>query len=447
MADFLVQLGRNDQARKLLSSIGLPKLPPALKRDEGPGTEQHLQGLRVICAGVGDAPLLAAARAVAEGAGADLAVGDRPHALLFDATALASAAQLRELYDFLHPRVRTMATCGRVVLLGRPASDARDATAAAVCHALRGLVRSLGKELGGKGTTVNLLEVAASADDRLHGPLRFMLGRRSAFVSGQVVSLSTLATSPDAVSHTQPLAGKVAVVTGAARGIGAQIAARLAEEGAHVVCMDLPSAQEDLDKVAEGIGGTALACDIAAQDAPAMFCSHLAESHKGVDIVVHNAGITRDRTLGKMNEQGWDQCIDINLAAPMRINDQLLASSLLRDGGRIIHLASIAGIGGNPGQTNYASAKSGLIGYVAALAPALAERGITANAVAPGFVETRMTAAIPMVTREFARRLNSLGQGGLPSDVADVVCFLASTGAYGVTGTTLRVCGQHLAGA
>jgi 3-oxoacyl-[acyl-carrier protein] reductase len=448
VSDFLVELGRNPQARKVISSLGLPvKLPPVLKRAQGPDVERHLDGLRVICAGLDDAPLLANCRVVAEAAGADVSVGDRPHALVFDASGLASTSQLRELYDFLHPRVRGLAHCGRVVIIGRPAADSVDLEAAAAAHALRGLVRSLGKELGGKGTTANLLEVPGAAAERIGGPLRFLLGRRSAFVSGQVVSMSSLASAASTVSFSASLAAKVAVVTGAARGIGAQIAARMAQEGANVVIVDLPSAEAEISEIASKVGGVGFACDLGAPDAPERIADYVAREYGGVDIMIHNAGVTRDRTLGKMSEKWWDLCLDINLSAPLRVNDALLKRDLLRDGGRVVHLASIAGIGGNPGQTNYAAAKSGLIGYVASLAPKVAARGITANAVAPGFIETRMTAAIPVVTREFARRLNSLGQGGDPQDVADVVTFLASPGADGLTGTTIRVCGQHLAGA
>jgi 3-oxoacyl-[acyl-carrier protein] reductase len=162
--------------------------------------------------------------------------------------------------------------------------------------------------------------------------------------------------------------------------------------------------------------------------------------------VVHNAGVTRDKTLANMSPDRWDQTIDINLDAVVRITERLLAG-VLHEHGRVILLSSIAGIAGNMGQTNYAASKAGIIGYVRAQAPALAERGITVNAIAPGFIETRLTAAIPVMIREVARRLSNLGQGGLPRDIGDAVTFLASPGAVGITGTVLRVCGGAYVGA
>jgi hypothetical protein len=141
---------------------------------------------------------------------------------------------------------------------------------------------------------------------------------------------------------------------------------------------------------------------------------------------VHNAGITRDKTLGKMTEGGWDSVMAVNLAAQLAVNDKLLVDDVLNDNCRIIGVSSIAGIAGNVGQTNYATSKAGVIGMVDVGAPALAERGGTINAVAPGFIETQMTAAVPLVIREGGRRLASLGQGGLPVDVAETIAWYAN---------------------
>jgi 3-oxoacyl-[acyl-carrier protein] reductase len=139
--------------------------------------------------------------------------------------------------------------------------------------------------------------------------------------------------------------------------------------------------------------------------------------------------------------------LQINLAALLKITDTLLAEGTLRDQGRIISLASISGIAGNTGQTNYAASKAGVIGFTRYLAQQVAKRGITVNAVAPGFIETRMTAAVPIVVREAGRRLSALGQGGLPEDVARAITFFAEPGSAGVTGQVLRVCGGALLGA
>ncbi|HVK65436.1 MAG TPA: SDR family oxidoreductase, partial [Polyangium sp.] len=152
-----------------------------------------------------------------------------------------------------------------------------------------------------------------------------------------------------------------------------------------------------------------------------------------------------DKTIGRMSEKQWDEVLAVNLGAVVRTHEAL--EPLLREGGRVVCLSSIAGIAGNVGQSAYAASKAGILGLVAGLAPILAERGITVNAVAPGFIETRLTAAIPVAVREAGRRLAALGQGGLPEDVAEVITFLASPGAAGITGRTVRVCGGALIGA
>jgi 3-oxoacyl-[acyl-carrier protein] reductase len=166
---------------------------------------------------------------------------------------------------------------------------------------------------------------------------------------------------------------------------------------------------------------------------------------RGADIVVHNAGITRDRTLARMSEDEWDSVLAVNLESIERITAALVDG--LPRGGRIVCVSSVSGIAGNRGQANYATSKAGVIGVVDELAPMLAQRQGTINAVAPGFIETRMTAAMPLATREAGRRMNSLAQGGLPVDVAETVAWLASPGSAGVNGNVVRVCGQSLIGA
>ena len=146
-----------------------------------------------------------------------------------------------------------------------------------------------------------------------------------------------------------------------------------------------------------------------------------------------------------MDIKYWDQVLNVNLQAILNINDALLPS--LNEGGRVIAMSSISGLSGNFGQANYAATKAALIGYVAALAPELSSRGITVNAIAPGFIETAMTAKMPLMTREGGRRLSNLQQGGLPEDIAEATLFLTSPGAAGITGQTLRVCGGSMIGA
>ncbi|HTE58722.1 MAG TPA: 3-oxoacyl-ACP reductase, partial [Solirubrobacteraceae bacterium] len=279
----------------------------------------------------------------------------------------------------------------------------------------------------------------------------------SAYVDGQVIAVGersgdeasdrgrSVAAAPD--DWERPLAGKVAVVTGAARGIGAAIAEVLARDGAEVICLDIPAMGSDLAATANRVRGTALQLDITAEHAPGALADYVRERHGGVDVLVHNAGITRDKTLARMSEDQWDAVLAVNLIGQERLTAALLDADLLRRAGRIVCVSSIGGIAGNRGQSNYATSKAGVIGLVEALAPELAKRQGSINAVAPGFIETRMTAAMPMATREAGRRMNSLSQGGLPVDVAETVAWLASPGSGGVNGTVVRVCGQSLIGA
>jgi 3-oxoacyl-[acyl-carrier protein] reductase len=248
------------------------------------------------------------------------------------------------------------------------------------------------------------------------------------------------------IDWSQPLAGQKVVVTGASRGIGAAIAQVMASEGAQVICLDVPQAQEALQVVASQVGGRALALDIAAPHA-AQTLVEAAQADGGWDVIVHNAGITRDKTIANMKPHFWTSVVDINLSAQERINDALIDSGALRSGGRVVCVSSISGIAGNVGQTNYALSKAGVVGMVNSLAPAWAERGITINAVAPGFIETAMTAAVPFALREAGRRMNSLSQGGLPEDVAQAIAWFASPASMGLTGNVVRVCGQSILGA
>ena len=195
------------------------------------------------------------------------------------------------------------------------------------------------------------------------------------------------------------------------------------------------------------IGGSTIAVDITGDEAPATICDELAAAHGGIDIVVHNAGVTRDKTLGGMDAERWDTLIAINLTSEERINGELLERDLLREGGRIVCVSSMSGIAGNAGQTNYSTSKAGVIGMVEAMAPVLAERSATINAVAPGFIETGMTAAMPIAPREAGRRMNSLSQGGLPVDVAETIAWFAAPDSTGLNGNVVRVCGQSLIGA
>lgn len=363
-------------------------------------------------------------------------------AVIFDASGIQNSEQLNELHKFFNPIARQIEGSGRVIVVATTPESAKTVKQAIAQRALEGFVKSVGKEFK-KGITAQLVYVDEDAANNLESTLRFLLSPRSAYVSGQVIRISKAEVVK--VDWNKPLAGKTALVTGASRGIGEAIAHILARDGAHVICLDVPQQQADLERVAADISGSALGLDITAADAGEKIKA-AAQKNGGLDIIVHNAGITRDKTLANMKPELWDLVININLSAAERINDYLLENDGLNANGRIVCVSSISGIAGNLGQTNYAASKAGVIGLVKFTAPIL-KNGITINAVAPGFIETQMTAAIPFAIREAGRRMNSMNQGGLPVDVAETIAWFASSASTGLNGNVVRVCGQSLLGA
>ena len=369
--------------------------------------------------------------------------------LVFDATGITDPAGLRGLFEFFTPLLRNLGPSARLVVLGSTPDEVDDARERIAQRALEGFTRSLAKEMQ-RGATVALVYVSPDANTGATGcesTMRFILSAKSAYVDGQVFRVGVAEASAPA-DWTTPLAGKVGIVTGAARGIGATIAEVFARDGARVVAIDVEQAAEALADTATRVGGTALALDVTAPDAVERITAHLREHHGGrADILVNNAGITRDKLLANMDDSRWDAVVAVNLLAPLALTEGLVGNGSIGAGGRVIGLSSMAGIAGNRGQTNYATTKAGMIGITEALAPSLAARDITINAVAPGFIETAMTAAIPLATREVGRRLNSLYQGGQPVDVAEAIAYFASPASNAVTGTVIRVCGQAMLGA
>jgi 3-oxoacyl-[acyl-carrier protein] reductase len=363
-------------------------------------------------------------------------------ALVFDATGIADSTGLVELQRFFHPNVKRVQRSGRVVVLGTPPAGLPPRAATAQ-RALEGFTRSLGKEIG-RGIAVQLVYVAEGAEEEIDSTLRFLLSPRSAYVSGQVVEVGKAVTKTPEVDWDRPLEGKVTLITGASRGIGEAIATTLHRDGAKLVLLDVPALSADLTAVAERLGAETIELDITDPDAPLQIAAAIPD---GIDVLVHNAGVTRDRTIAKMPEDRWSSLMEINLSSEERINDELLERKLLRPNGRIVCVSSMSGVAGNSGQTNYATSKAGVIGMVEALAPDLAKRKMTINAVAPGFIETQMTAKMPIAIREAGRRMNSMSQGGLPVDVAETIAWFASPASTGITGNTVRVCGQSLLGA
>jgi 3-oxoacyl-[acyl-carrier protein] reductase len=441
MPDRYSQLVNAPVVSSIAKQVGLPQ-PVALDR--------YQPGAPVVSGPVlsGGAPGGRLGRAIAaelDQIGVERTGAEGPiKALVFDATGIADSTELVELQRFFYPAVGRLRRNGRVIVLGTTPAAAGSPRAHTAQRALEGFTRSLGKEIGGRGATCQLVYVAPGGEDQLASTLRFLFSPRSAYVSGQVVHIGAGVAATPALDWERPLADKLALVTGASRGIGAAIASTLARDGATVVGLDVPQASADLRAVAEAVGGEALELDITAEDAPERIAERFAD---GVDVVVHNAGVTRDRTIAKMPEERWSQLMEINLSSEERIDDALLDGGLLRANGRIVCVSSMSGIAGNSGQTNYAASKAGVIGMVEAMAPALAEREATINAVAPGFIETQMTAAMPIGPREAGRRLSSLSQGGLPVDVAETIAWFASPASTGVNGNVVRVCGQNLLGA
>ena len=428
----------------LVKNLGLPNPVPLERYDEG---EPLVDGT-VAIGGTGrlaeSLPGILDLLGIASTAATDAA--DKYKGLVFDATGLTSTSELGALRDFFTPLLRSLEPCPRVVVLGTP-PESVDGSERVAQRALEGFTRSLGKEIG-RGGTVQLVYVAEGAEASTASTLGFLLSPKSAYVSGQVIRIgATGETSAAEVEDLQhPLTGKVALVTGASRGIGEQIARVLHRDGATIVGVDVPQAASELQSVMRELDGDHLTLDITAKDAPQRIAHHVKEKHGGVDIIVHNAGITRDKKLANMDEDRWSSVLDVNVVAPERITRELLDQGAINDNGRIIGVASIAGIAGNVGQTNYAASKAGVIGLVDSFAGEL-KHGITINAVAPGFIETKMTAAVPLATREVGRRLNAMSQGGQPVDVAETVAWYASPGSTAVNGNVVRVCGQMMLGA
>jgi 3-oxoacyl-[acyl-carrier protein] reductase len=450
--DLLIDYAAGRWTGPVVRRLGLPS-PRPLRRETGPYRERELEGRNAAIGGADGAYALAAARAELEALGATLRPGpvwsvkERADIAVFDATGCRDADSLARLRGFFSPLLRQLAPCARLVLLAADPATCGDPVQRAAARAVEGFVRALAKEVGRSGATANLLYVSPDVLDRLGGPLRFFCGYRSAYVSGRPVRITGLAkATADAGRDCPRLQGKLAVVTGAARGLGEATVLRLAEEGARVVCVDVPAAADQLQAVASHAEGVALTLDVTAPDAPATLAECLA-AEGGVDIMVHNAGITRDRMLRNMGEAEWDAVMAVNLKAILAMDAALDAAGLLLDGGREILLSSISGVAGNAGQSNYAASKAALIGYASARAEQLARRGVTVNCAAPGFIETGMTKKIPLMIREAGRRMNALSQGGQPRDVAEFVTFLALPESCGVSGQTIRVCGQAMLGA
>lgn len=367
------------------------------------------------------------------------------NALIVDATHLNNPSDFDVLYRATHQHIKQLAPCSRILIFIDGHQNSTHAFQKAIKPALEGFIRSLSKEVGALGTTANLICIAPEEETRFSETLYFLLSKRSAFISAQTFTVTQCVKDGVPLANNTPLAGKRFIVTGAARGIGFAIASALSREGAQVIGIDVPNTSSLHEHMGQ-INGLALELDITADDATEKLLDFLRDHTGAINGIIHNAGITRDKTIKHMNQQQWQSVMAVNLIAPITLTQTLLEHNMILDGGRIIGLSSISGIAGNAGQTNYALTKGGLAGYITGLADELANKNITANTIAPGFIETEMTAKVPFMVRTIGRRFNALKQGGLPEDVAELAVFLASDQGAGITGHNIRVCGHNLLG-
>jgi 3-oxoacyl-[acyl-carrier protein] reductase len=361
--------------------------------------------------------------------------------VIFDASGISNAHESVALCQFFSKHLRSLGACARIVVVGL-IPESCPPTQHSAQRSLLGFTKSLAKEMR-HGGTVNLLWCDAECGSSMYAPLAFFASDRSAYVSGQALTVRPCAI--DDFNFTQPLKDNNILVTGAARGIGRAIADLLKRRGATVALLDVPESEGELKKLAAELSGTYLCLDITSDTA----CQRIQEHYgdRPLHGIVHNAGITRDKKLANMTDDRWMQVIEVNWACQEQINQRLIEQGTLKSGGRIVLVSSISGIAGNAGQTNYATSKAAVIGMVDAHAAQAMERGITINAVAPGFIETQMVESIPLALREAGRRLNSMAQGGQPVDVAEAVALFLQSSAQGLNGNVLRVCGQALMGA
>jgi len=242
------------------------------------------------------------------------------------------------------------------------------------------------------------------------------------------------------------LSNKVAIVTGSARGIGRAIALKLAEAGANIVVNDIAAAADSLEGVAAEIRALnrqalVVTADVSSSEDVVRLIETAAGHFGRIDILVNNAGVTRDQLLMRMSDEEWDTVLNIDLKSAFLCTRSVLRHMVRQRWGRIISISSVVGIIGNAGQANYASAKAGVIGLTKSIAKEVGSRGITANAIAPGFIETRMTEQLDEKQRQAILQRIPLGSIGTPRDVAEAVAFLASEEARYITGQVLNVDG------
>jgi len=233
---------------------------------------------------------------------------------------------------------------------------------------------------------------------------------------------------------------KVVLVTGASGGIGRAIAKKFTQDGAKIALNDIVQAEENLKKLAEELGGKYFLADVSKLEEVERMVEEIQKEFGRLDVLVNNAGITQDRTLAKMTKEEWQKVIDIDLTGVFNCSKASLPL-LIANQGKIVNISSLVGQRGNFGQTNYAAAKAGIIGFTKALTKEVGRFGVTVNAIAPGFIETRLTENLPPEVIETVKKFTPLGRFGKPEEVASLVVFLASEEANFITGAVVNIDG------
>ncbi|HMX59856.1 MAG TPA: 3-oxoacyl-ACP reductase [Chitinophagales bacterium] len=441
MNDYL----QNATLRNVLKTLNIPvPVPPILKRNLNAFSDDELSNKEIVITGKENDFLSQLQKEFHGRIGQATIYDETIDGLVLSCVGMQTIEDLEDLYTSIKNTVSKIKANGRIVIVSK--EDKTSVTTFTIQKSIDAFSRALSKEIGGKkGITVNQLkitneEVTASA---VVNASIFFLSDKSSFITGQVVDVSN-ANTDTLTSIEGLLQGKIAIVTGGARGIGAAAARVLHREGATVIIVDVPQAADDAQALAAELNGDSYLLDISQATAAKELQKYIIEKYGKLDILVNNAGITRDKTIAKMSIDQWRSVLNVNLKAVIQLTQIFIENGFSKDA-KVVSLSSISGISGNVGQTNYSLTKAGVIGFSQALAAT--NKNIFANAVAPGFIETKMTENLPFFIKEGGRRLSTLKQGGKPEDVAELIGFLASPLSNGINGQCVRVCGGNMIGA